>query len=316
MRSNRTRLRNLLLIVLLICVVGLFTYRLGQKHSQIDTLTLANEPPETTSETDFQQLLKIHAIESDDHHVIEAETLGGGFDRDIVYWNVAAVTIEIDGKVMQLYDAIRDGHITAAEMFAYARLDAANGYCTESYKSTRTGLTAFIYTYEEVDLWMLYDVLYAPDGQTHKITKINIYRPGMGSSTIPGHYRDLETGEWLDREDWGLEFTVTETSPTQLTLQCSQAGGQHFGQLYTTRFTVTDASVQESEQRKYAEIEQEFDITNNGTTEFTVKWNKALPSGDYSLNIRLADRFQGTDIHPLTVDFYMSQDYDIPFSIP
>lgn len=274
---------------------------------------------ETEAETAVQknqQLLKIHGENSEKISVFKPEVLGGGFDRDLVYFNVADVTIEINGKIMQLHNAIRDGYITAAELFAYARLDAANGFCTENYQSTRTGLTAFVYTYEDVDLWMLYDVLYAPDEQKHKITKITVYPPGEGMNTIPGHYRDLETGEWLDREDWGLEFTVTEASSTQLTLHCVQSEGQHFGQLHATIFTITKTAGQQSTWARPVEIKQEYAITNNGTTELTLEWINPLPSGNYNLNVHIEDHFQGTDIHPLTVDFNMVQYYDIPFSIP
>ena len=66
----------------------------------------------------------------------------------MTYVGLTDVCVEaVQGK-KALEMAIQDGDISVEEIFAYARLDARNGFCTE-HKNSKHGLTHFIYVYPE-----------------------------------------------------------------------------------------------------------------------------------------------------------------------
>lgn len=260
-------------------------------------------------------LLSIHTEVAYETTRIPSEDLGGHFERGILYEGVTNVTIDIDGTSMKLEDAIRDGYITPAQLFAYARLDAERGFCTESFRVGRTSLTAFVYTYPDAELWMVYDVWNTPDGQQHLIQDFRIFRPGGSKNESPGSYLDLETYTRLDREDWGITLEIKEVSPTCMTLECTQSAGQQIGQLHMYAYSIR------GEQGPIGEpvmVDYSTDLQMNGTTDLILDWSDlygSLPSGEYKLIIALQDVYDFDQVHPLMVNYTDYQDYEITFSI-
>ena len=136
---------------------------------------------------------------------VPAEQLGKE-KVDLAYARLSGVNITLDEKTEPLADAIRTGKITGAEIFAYARMDAENGFCEESYSSD-IGLTHFVYAYPDCALEIAYDVLESPDGRQTLINEITIWDTAEHISSSDHFYVD-ESSRWcyfLDREDWGLD---------------------------------------------------------------------------------------------------------------
>ena len=261
-------------------------------------------------------LLSIHAESTYETVRISSEELGGHLERGILYEGVTNVTIDIDGTSVKLEDAIHDGLITPAQLFTFPRLDAENGFCTESTRVGRTGLTAFVYTYPDAEVWMVYDVWNTPDGQQHLIQDFRIFRPGGSKSESPGSYLDLESYTRLDREDWGITLQMKEVSSTSMRLICTQSDGQQIGQLHMFAYSIR------SEQGPVGEpvmVDFSTDIQTNSTTELLLDWTDlygALPSGEYMVILALQDIYNSDSVHPLMVNYTDYQDYELPFSIP
>lgn len=268
------------------------------------------------SSSEISPLLSIHTEAAFGTTRISSEDLGRYLERGILYEGVTNVTIDIDGTSMNLETAIRDGFITPAQLFAYPRLDAENGFCTESTRVGKTGLTAFIYTYPDAELWIVYDVWATPDGQQHLIQDFRIFRPGGSKSESPGGYLDLEAHTRLDREDWGITLEIVKISPTSVMLNCTQSSGQQIGQLHVYTYSIRgdNGSIGEP-----IMVDYNTDLQMNGTTELLLDWSSlygALPSGEYRLIIALQDVYDYDQIHPLMINYTDYQDYEITFTIP
>ena len=257
---------------------------------------------------------------------ITSDQLGGNFDQDINYLGMSEVNWEVDGIIYSLADAIRDGITSVEEIFAYARIDARNGICTEEFTS-KNGLAYFTYAYPEFDLRMTYDVYETPDGQQHLVNDIGIYASGADVFTA---YTDEETGVAIDREDWGLTFDVTETTPTSITLDCTQSGGQQIGELqidyYYNIYSVVDGQTMlvPSLQGTMTYTEETLpppiaDIKQDGSTRFTIDWTEKygeLDSGEYKIKLSVNDIFDESQVHPLMQDYFDRQSYWVEFTIP
>ncbi|MBQ3192454.1 MAG: hypothetical protein IJB59_02660 [Oscillospiraceae bacterium] len=251
---------------------------------------------------------------------IAPESLGGNFEEDIVYLNLTDVTVTVAETAYPLEEAIRDGHITVEEIFAYARIDARNGICKESH-TTRNGLTVFTYAYPEFDLSLTYDVYETPDGKQHLINDMGIYNSyGANVVTI---YEDEETGERIDRENWGLTFTVTDANADCVTLECTQTGGQHIGDLRIYSFVVYRDGEKysipdQNGEYRGANVLPEILIPNETTSTVTLNWQKELGSlspGSYRIFINIHDIYDITQVHPLMKDFQDVQQYRVEFTI-
>lgn len=275
----------------------------------------------TTTEITNKPRLQISVIvnEDADFTTIKAEQLGGNFEEDISYYDLIDVTINIGGKNHPLDEAIRDGLITVEEIFAYARIDARNGICTENFESNH-GLTHFTYAYPAFDLRLTYDVYETPDGKTHLINDFGIYRSGANISSF---YPDDETGLLIDREDWGLTFEAASATAYNVTLNYTQSGGQHIGDIiveYYSLFTASDYKfVTRLDGIHTVDQYQSIPLLQNTSSQITINWTDthgAIPSGEYILRIHLLDIFDESTVHPLMDDFSNKLYYDVPFSIP
>lgn len=249
---------------------------------------------------------------------ISPTDLGGNYNSTITYYNVCDVNISIDKKRLTLEDAICQGLISIDEIFAYARIDARNGFCQESFNSIN-GLTHFTYRYPEFDLRIIYDVYETPDGQQHLINDFGIYEP---FTHVFSTYTDEDNkyNYALDREDWGLTFTVTHPSFTGISVHCRQSGGQQIGQLKISWYSIRNQNgfVPNLEgTEKSPSLEQL--VKMDGETAFTINWQDhygELPSGNYQITFHVLDEFDESQVHPLMRDYHDWQYYILEFTIP
>lgn len=235
------------------------------------------------------------------------------------YHHLSEVIVNLQGNLVKLEAAIKDGQITTDEIFAFARIDSENGYCKQTYSSTN-GLTTFIYRYPTCELHVIYDVYETPDGKQHLIDSLSIYDPG-GSVTTNHTYRDDE-GNLIDKEDWGLTFTVANTSSTSLSIKCVQSGGQHLGELFINNIVLYSAETLEQINLNSAICGNNdggaISIASNDETSFTldlVQSDGQLIGGDYFLKIFLIDVYDQSTIHPLMKNYYDAQVYTIDVKI-
>ena len=155
--------------------------------------------------------------------IIQPEDLGGNMDYPLSYTGIKDVMIDIEGVTKELEYAIRDGDISLAEIFAYARTDAVNGFCELSIRS-RNGLSSYLYSYPEYDLKLVYDVYETPDGELHLISDMALYAPGGETMRI---YLD-GSDKILDLEDWGISLEVIEASAGGITLRSTGLNSHRF----------------------------------------------------------------------------------------
>ncbi len=290
----------------------------AQKDTTVPADTNAAVP--TVGEMSAERRLCISAVaENVGFTTISADQLGGNFDEDIVYLNLIDVNITVDGTSYPLENAIRDGLITVEEIFAYARIDARNGICTETH-TTHNGLTLFTYTYPEFDLCLTYDVYETPDGKQHLINDLGIYEVGSTVFTI---YEDEKTGKRIDFENWGLTFDVIESNADGITLQCTQSDGQHIGNLGIYSYVIYRTGEKYSIPNLNGELsgittKPEIMIPNESTSTIILDWKNGLGSlsaGNYSLRLQIRDYYDETQVHPLMNNFYDLQEFMIEFTI-
>lgn len=269
---------------------------------------------------EFDRYLKISLTTAVDSpfSVFTNDALGGNFTEDLTYLGVKDVSINIEGTPTKLEDALENGSVSEEDIFYFARLDAKNGICQEICESTH-GLTNFTYRYPEFDLRIIYDIYETPDGQQHLISDLGIYAPG----TAPDAYRsfiDQESMLFYDSEDWGLVFKTTSVSPTSITLNCTQSGGQQIGELYTAYYAIrnSDGWIKRIDGENSGPG-HEYPIVMGGSTELALDWNGyfgELPSGNYTLDLYIEDKYDDSQVHPLMVNYHDRQAYVIEFVVP
>ena len=214
--------------------------------------------------------------------------------------------------------------LTVPELFAFARMDAQNGFCQESYISEH-GLTHFCYAYPECELWIAYDVYETPDGGQTLINEIYIYNIDNSQKPLDITYvdEDNEWGYFLDREDWGLTFAVISASPTQITVNYSQQQGQEIGELSVTDFSLYSRSAPGTldtylGQFNFAREGHPISIQSDGSSQITFDWTDiagALEPGEYYIKAIVVDTYDESAVHPLMDNFYDKQSYHIVFSV-
>lgn len=263
------------------------------------------------------QLLNITVTASEGWiDIIQPEDLGGNMDYPLSYSGIKDVMIDIDGVAKELEYAIRDGDISLAEIFTYARADAENGFCEVNIRS-KNGLSSFLYSYPEYDLKLIYDVYETPDGENHLISDMALYKPG---GEIPRIYLN-ESDKILDLEDWGISLEVVETSADGITLSCTQSGGQQIGTLSAYAFRLIQdgkyMSALDGDTTTSYEI-PETALSANSSTEFTIDWKDiygTLSPGEYVIRVIVKDIYDKSQVHPLMRNFYDIQHYEITFTV-
>ena len=285
---------------------------------------------ETTQSTeaaapDRHLTISLEADKDADTKVFDSKELNGNFLYTMQYHRVNDVTLCIDGEPIPLETALAQGSVNEEDIFYYARQDARAGICEMEVESV-LGVSNFYFHYPEYSLRLIYDVNETPDGLQHLISEFHVYARELPGTADPyallpcGHFYDPETGESLDQEDWGLTFDVQQASPTQVTITCTQSGGQQIGQLAIQYYYLSkDAgpSLDKAEGTQGAPFEA-ISLETDGTTTFTIDWTAwygSLPSGTYSLDLDIRDLFEPEQMHPLMVNFHDRQLYSVPFTV-
>ena len=275
--------------------------------------------------------------DADSNIHIPTDALDGNYDQSINYVGIKDLTIDIAGKSMSLESAIADGAITVEEIYAYAMIDARNGFCTETGNSNN-GLSYFVYSYPEVcDLYFSHDVYETPSGKTYKTMKFNVY-PYMEAENIyyiPTEYDEFGNSFPADREDWKLTIKIDNISSSGFDIQIyqpditvSSGRSQHIGELHLVSFRLEylDTNIPEEIQNldlcSFALQEEYSGIEQNIVNTFSINASEingfptSLPSGSYQICLEIRDVFNKDTVHPLMRDYHQVQNYRIRFDIP
>lgn len=290
------------------------------EETQAPGETTADAREETTpsepAETEPQQMLKFSAVVSKKTQTFYPSDLNDKTQWETVFKHLDKVTLEIGGEAVPMEKAISEGMINSATLLCYARMDAENGYCTVTPLS-KNGLSAFVFQYPELDLWIRYDVYETPDGKQHVIDEFNLSAPGEELNNRRTAYYDPETRERLEKEDWALSFEVQKTSPTGLTLSITQKGvAQQLGNLFIRDYTVWEV---ENVGDSFPWMDRK--IPRNTTIKLNIDWTDIfgeLQPGDYTLQLNIYDdttKSASKDTSPLLPDYTVWQEYYIPFTV-
>ena len=238
--------------------------------------------------------------------------------KEVTLWDIADITIDIDGTTRKLADALQDGSVTVDRLIADARQDADQGYCREKATS-KNGLTEFTYYYGDFRLHYVYDIYETPDGKQHLIADFSII--DSYSDIVSYRYSYDENGNCIDFEDWGLTFTISQADDV-ITVVCTQSGGQQFGNL---QFSEAFLEKKNPATQQWESLEDNFTpgcigtaITMGGTTELTfdvTEKGKPLPAGDYSLAMQFTDCYDPEDMPSLMRKYHDRQWYTVEFTI-
>ena len=304
--------------ILLVCLLVLSAFFLGRSLGSTET---------AVEDGLSKRNLRLSAT-TDRNEPDKVIPLAQGNFPEAHYWSVKDVTVQLDGTRMPLEDALCQGLVTVDDVIASAREDAAVGRCKESSQS-KNGLAVFRYHYPAFNLQSLYDIYETPDGWRHRITDFSVYGIGRDPGYSIGW--DEETGDPIDYEDWGLTFTVTQLSPSGVTLECAQSGGQQFGKLNVAglmlsrknpdtqdweRVEPLDASIGADIYKAYSEItpKPEDDLAMGGTKELTYDLEAMfgrLTAGEYEISLKIVDCYDEADVPPLSRNFYDVQWYTV-----
>lgn len=273
----------------------------------------ANELEQEPAEP--RQRLRISAVENQDAAVYRLSEKGFNTNLgDVKYHNLSNVEIELDGTVMPLEDALLDGKISVPQLAAWARMDANDKFCTQIAES-KNGITQFVYGYyNQFDFRVVYDILEAPDGEQHLIQTADFF-PSCRCPGISSFIFTDEDGLPLTRENWGLTFKVVEATPSGITFQATQFGGQQLGELHIIRYSLSS----KTEEKDVGYEDQDVILEKDSTTSVTWDWSETfgeLSSGTYILSFTVCDRFDKEQVHPLMRDFHDVQSYGFEFIIP
>ena len=236
--------------------------------------------------------------------------LGDLSSATLEYFRVTDVKITANGTVLPLEDALRDGVVTFHEIHCLAQKDAHAGICYESAKSKR-GLTQFSYDYLSFKLIITDDIYETPDGKQHLIRNLTVTDTGSDPMLLLQH---------LDQEDWGIEFEVADVTPSSITLNYTQSGGQLIGQMRTGNYELSRTdSVKAVHRLDDMLMPESFWIAHNTQGQITLNLETLfgiLESGDYYLYLYLHDDYDPESAPPLIRNYHDIQCYGIEFSIP
>ena len=270
------------------------------------------------------QKLKFSVVPTEEIGFIKIPDEKKGSEKaELVYQNLSEVNITLSGKTEPLEDAIRTGKITGAEIFAYARMDAEAGYCKEGYTSEQ-GLTRFVYTYPEYALEMVYDIFEGSEGKNVLINEITVADSTQSLFDSDSFYVD-ESSRWgyfLDREDWGLEFTLKAVTPESLTVTYTQKQSQELGEL-TCEDYIMFAEVEGARDEFVTQTGRDapgfpIAITSDGSGEITFDWSETagkLNPGTYYVRIGIRDNYDPEKVPANVTKRYSKQSYCVEFTV-
>lgn len=250
-----------------------------------------------------------------DGYTVIMEEIDNNYEEIINFVGCKDVTIEISGEAVQLDAAIRDNILSFQQIWMLAQEDAENGFCMISWIS-KNGLTKFRYQYPQVDLWLTNDIYKTPDGKEYHIRNITICKPNIEFETVFSH---KETGERIDHEDWGIQFTVSDVSSSEITLRYLQSSNQVIGQLYATHFEIYKRDPFSDLPCRTDNYTENLPFISDLESEYSLSWEKTygiLDSGDYTMYLYLTDTYEEEKVSPLVNNFYDTQIYAIEFTVP
>lgn len=258
--------------------------------------------------------LTVTRVGNTDSQIFSPEELGNNFNQGMSYCGVTDVSISLNSGDERLEDALKNGDITEEEIFFRARQDARDGRCQETFE-TQHGVTFYNYHYPDYDLWLVYDVFNSPNGKAYPVSQLIVFRTTPDYHLHPScAFTDPETGAFVNREDWGLTFELSDITSHSATVTCTQSGGQQIGQLEVRCYTLYPDTKGIINPPKF-----ETEIAMDGTCQFTVDWSDTygdLPSGTYRLYLWVYDIYDESQLHPLMDDFQDWQVLDVELIIP
>ena len=258
--------------------------------------------------------LTVTRVGNTDSQIFSPEELGNNFNQGMSYWGVTDVSISLNSGDERLEDALKNGDITEEEIFFRARQDARDGRCQETFE-TQHGVTFYNYRYPDYDLWLVYDVFNSPNGKAYPVSQLIVFRTTPDYHLHPScAFTDPETGAFVNREDWGLTFELSDITSHSATVTCTQSGGQQIGQLEVRCYTLHPDTKGIINPPKF-----ETEIAMDGTCQFSVDWSETygdLPSGTYRLYLWVYDIYDESQLHPLMDDFQDWQVLDVELIIP
>ena len=258
--------------------------------------------------------LTVTRVGNTDSQIFSPEELGNNFNQGMSYCGVTDVSISLDSGDERLEDALKNGDITEEEIFFRARQDARDGRCQETFE-TQHGVTFYNYHYPDYDLWLVYDVFNSPNGKAYPVSQLIVFRTTPDYHLHPScAFTDPETGAFVNREDWGLTFELSDITSHSATVTCTQSGGQQIGQLEVRCYTLHPDTKGIINPPKF-----ETEIAMDGTCQFSVDWSETygdLPSGTYRLYLWVYDIYDESQLHPLMDDFQDWQVLDVELIIP
>ncbi len=238
--------------------------------------------------------------------------------EEVSYLGITKATIDLDGTLWELGEAIQQGQISAAQVIALARLDASAGICYETWE-TENGLNTFTYHYPKYNLLYIYDAYETPDGRAYLISDFIVCSTGRSPSVFL--YIDEKTGKPIDYEDWGITLEITQVSPDGITLECSQSGGQQMGDLVVRSYELCRISSSTGEETFISPLVEDtggnIPLEMEGTAalsfDFAQHYGQLL-DGDYVLYLVVDDQYS-QELPSLMRNYYDEQRYSVPFSI-
>lgn len=258
--------------------------------------------------------LTVTRVGNTDSQIFSPEEIGNNFNQGMSYCGVTDVSISLNSGDERLEDALKNGDITEEEIFFRARRDARDGRCQETFE-TQHGVTFYNYHYPDYDLWLVYDVFNSPNGKAYPVSQLIVFRTTPDYHLHPScAFTDPETGAFVNREDWGLTFELSDVTSHSATVTCTQSGGQQIGQLEVRCYTLHPDTKGIINPPKF-----ETEIAMDGTCQFSVDWSETygdLPSGTYRLYLWVYDIYDESQLHPLMDDFQDWQVLDVELIIP
>ena len=256
--------------------------------------------------------LTVTRVGNTDSQIFSPEEIGNNFNQGMSYCGVTDVSISLNSGDERLEDALKNGDITEEEIFFRARQDARDGRCQETFE-TQHGVTFYNYHYPDYDLWLVYDVFHSPNGKAYPVSQLIVFRTTPDYHLHPScAFTDPETGAFVNREDWGLTFELSDITSHSATVTCTQSGGQQIGQLKIDGYYIAPEAGTDTP-------DCEVEIAMDGTCQFSVDWSETygdLPSGTYRLYLWVYDIYDESQLHPLMDDFQDWQVLDVELIIP
>lgn len=309
-------------IILILTLTIIFTSCASDRSSPAIDNTFATDV--LPSNTDQIPQLKLTVTPDPDvgYITITPEELNGMYDSAITYFEFSDVFIEINGESFSLSSAIRESRISVDEIIAYARSDAKEGHCIESYTSN-LGLSRYSYCYPDYELFYSHDIFESSSGQQYLIQSFSVYPPNRFDAMWSDFTVLDENGKEVSiySEDWGVSFEVIEASASSLEINCTQKGGIQIGQLFVNGFSLLYAGKEMHYVPKITAEATNFpetQIDNNSVNKITIDWIQThgkLPVGDYFLKLYIQEKYDPSSVSPLTRNYTDQQEYIIPFTI-